>query len=78
MEDGVAAIRVLAHFYPGMHEVRPQRTGRDLQMKAVERHGIIVGDLALFLDAQDFVEIDTWDRDKRRSLLLSLQGSRQE
>jgi hypothetical protein len=72
VENGVAAVRVLAHLDTGMHEVRPQRTGRDLQMKTVERHGIVVGDLALFLDAQDFVEIDTGNRHKRRSLLLSL------
>ena len=47
----VAAIRVLVNLDTGMHEVRAQRTGRDLQMKTVKRHGIVIGNLTLFLDA---------------------------
>ena len=54
VENGVAAIRVLAHFDPSMHEVRPQWTGGDLRTQGIERHGIIVADLTLYLNAQDF------------------------
>ncbi len=37
---------------------------------AVERHGIVVAHLTIFLDAKNFVEINLGDRHKRRTVLL--------
>ena len=74
VEDRVAAIRVLMHLHPGMNEVRTQRTGRDLQPQAIERHGIVLAHLAVLLLAQDFGQIDIGNGNKRRSLLLRLDG----
>jgi hypothetical protein len=72
VEHRVASVMVLADLHLDMHEVRTQRTGRDLQLSPTERYRIVLADLALFLHAQDLFEIDPGDRNKRRSLLLRL------
>ncbi len=61
VEDAVGAIGVVADPDIGLDEMRPERTFRDLQLEAVERHAIVVADLAVFLDTEDLVEIYAGD-----------------
>ena len=64
------AVVVLPNPDPGFDKMRTQRARRDLQPMAVERHGIVVAHLTIFLDAKNFVEINLGDRHKRRTVLL--------
>ncbi len=66
----MGAVMILANLHPRVHEVRTQWTRRDLQTQAIERHGIILALLAILLFTQDFIQIDTGNGNKRRSLLL--------
>jgi hypothetical protein len=45
--------------------MRTQRAGWDLQPVAMERHGVVIADPSLLLDAEDLVQINARDRDKR-------------
>jgi hypothetical protein len=70
VKDAQRAVEVLAHFDLGTDKVRPQRRGRDLQPATTPQHGVVVVDLARFLDPPDLVEVEIADRDKRRAGLF--------
>ena len=76
MKDRVGSVVVLADLDPRLDEVRAQRARRDLQLQSVERHAIVVADLALFLNAKDLAEIDAGDRDESAALLFGLMAKR--
>ena len=61
------AVGVDADLDPRLYEMGAHRARRDLQFQRAIGDGIVVHDLALFLDAEDFVEIDARDRDEGRA-----------
>src|ERR1700719_3309380 len=52
VEYGMRAVVVLMDANLGFDEVRAKPAGRDLQPQALEGHGVVISDNALFLDAQ--------------------------
>jgi hypothetical protein len=74
MENGDAAVMVLTDFDPCLDEMRPQRAGWNLKFQPVERYAIVIANLALFLNAEDLLEIDAGDGHKRAAFLLRLDG----
>src|SRR5450755_3620264 len=64
------AVVVLPDPDPGFNKMRTQRARRYLQPVAVERHGVVVANLTLLLNAEDLVQIDPGDRDERGTFLF--------
>ena len=70
----MASVGIVADLDGRLDEMSPQRTFRDLELQSVERHAIVVADLAFVLRAQDLGQIDARDGDESASLLFGLNG----
>jgi hypothetical protein len=65
MKDRVCAIMILPDPDPGFDKMWTRRTRRNSQPVAMERHGVVVAGLTLFLDAKKLIQVDAGDRDER-------------
>ena len=74
MKNRERSVVVLTDLDPRLDEMRPQGTRWNLKFQSIERHAIVVADLPLFLNAEDFPEIHARDGHKRAAFLFGLDG----
>jgi hypothetical protein len=70
MKDRVRSVMVLPDLDSRLDEVRAQRAFEDLEFQPVERHAIIVADLAVFLNAENLAKIDARDCNESDAILF--------
>jgi hypothetical protein len=74
VEEGVGAVGIDVDLDPRLDEMGPHRAFGDLQFQGSVGDAIVMADLALLLDAQDFVEIDARNGREGRALAGWIDG----
>jgi len=72
VKDGAGSVLVSADLDLGLDQMGTQWAFRDLQLEPIETHAILGADAALFLNAENLVEIDARDGDEGAAFLLGL------